>query len=84
LEKIAFAKFQEKINSEVGGLLDKHWDAIVAISQALVQSDWIPVESSEYPRAKRKKHLDGDALVAILEKHGISADVRLPIVTSPP
>lgn len=78
-----FREMQQKVNSEVNGLLDIHWDAIVAISQGLVHADWIPVVPSEHSKAKRKKHLDGDTLLAILGKHGISAHVRGPTMTGP-
>ncbi len=66
----------EDITASVRSLLDTHWAAVVAVAEALVKSDWIPVDEAEHALAKRKKHLDGDALVAILGKHGVPAQVR--------
>jgi hypothetical protein len=55
-----------KINAQVRTLLEEHWTAIGAVAQAIIDSEWIPVESTEHPLANRKKHLSGDTLVAIL------------------
>lgn len=69
-------EFWERISGEVASLLKVHWAAVVEIAKALVDSDWIPVEPGEHPLSTRKKVLDGDALITILAKHGISAVVR--------
>jgi hypothetical protein len=69
-------EFWERITAKVCGLLDTNWPAVVAIAEAVMRSDWISVDSGEHDLAKRKKHLDGDLLVAILRNHAISAQVR--------
>jgi hypothetical protein len=74
----------ETINAHVGKLLTAHWHAIVAVALAVVGSAWIPVTPDDWmPMAphersifKRRKHLDGEEIVGILKKHGLSAQVR--------
>lgn len=66
----------QDISAKVKTLLDNHWAAVEAVADALMHSNWIPVTPDEHPRAKRKKHLDGAALAAILAAHGIPAHVR--------
>jgi ATP-dependent Zn protease len=58
-------------------LLQAHWRAVVEIAETLIAAEWIPVEENEHLLAKRKKNLDGEALVSILSSHGIRARVRL-------
>lgn len=69
-------EFWERISGEVASLLDVHWDAVAEIAKSLVDSDWMPVEPGEHPLAKRKKVLDGNALVTILARRGIPTVVR--------
>jgi hypothetical protein len=69
-------EFWERISSEVNRLLNEHWPAVEKIAKALMQSDWVPVEPGEHPVARRKKVLDGNALVAVLARHDISAVSR--------
>lgn len=70
-------EFWERISGEVISLLDEHWLAVEEIAKALMENDWVPVESGEHPVARRKKVLDGNALISILARHGISAVSRL-------
>lgn len=69
-------EFWERISGEVNSLLNVHWPAVEEIAKTLMESDWVPVEPGEHPVARRKKVLDGNALVAILARHGISAVSR--------
>jgi hypothetical protein len=69
-----WSDMDEKIDAEVDALLEKHWGALEAIAQDVMESNWKPTD--DRPPAIRKKQLDGKTLVAILDKHGISAVVR--------
>jgi hypothetical protein len=71
-----FGELWGAITDKVRSMLDAHWAAVVAIAEALVRGGWIPTESGEHASARRKKHLGGDVLAAILAEHGISAQVR--------
>jgi len=66
----------ESVSKKADALLEAHWSAVVEIAETLMAAEWISVGESEHPLAKRKKHLGGEALVAILSSHGISARVR--------
>lgn len=69
-----WSDMDEKIDAQVDALLERHGGALEAIAQAVLEGNWKPANNGE--PAIRKKQLDGNALVAILEKHGISAVVR--------
>lgn len=64
------------VSKKADALLEAHRSAVVEIAETLMAAEWISVGESEHPLAKRKKHLGGEALVAILSSHGISARVR--------
>lgn len=59
-----------EITAKVHRVLDIHWAPVIAVSEALVEGEWIPVDDSEHPSAKRKKHLDGMRLQQFLEHTG--------------
>lgn len=66
----------QSVGKKTDDLLDAHWSAVVEIAKTLIAAEWMLVAENEHPLAKRKKELDGEALVAILSSHGISARVR--------
>ncbi|MFZ0798220.1 MAG: hypothetical protein WCA13_21395 [Terriglobales bacterium] len=74
----------QQISNEVAGLLSKHWPAVVEVATALLSQDSRPIDTTdtkylspeEQILAKSKKRLVGDDIVAILQRHGISARVR--------
>jgi len=66
----------QEVSAEALRRLHIHWPAVEAVSDTLMRADWIPVEQGEHSLAKRKKHLGGHALCAILAAHGISIPVR--------
>lgn len=66
----------ESSTKKAYALLQLHWTAVVEIAEALIAADWLPVPENEHPLAKRKKRLDGNQLISILIRHGISARVR--------
>lgn len=70
------ANIWESVSKKADDLLQTYWSAVVEIAETLIAAEWIPVEEDEHPLAKRKKNLDGAALVAILSSHGIGARVR--------
>ena len=65
-----------RVRDKVHALFDvaPHWSAGIEIADTLITAPW--ADETEHPFAKRKKHLDGAALVAILAAHGISARLR--------
>ena len=65
----------ESVSNKANALLQAHWNAVVEIAETLIAAEWISGEN-EHPIAKRKKNLEGEALVAILSSHRISARVR--------
>jgi len=67
----------ESVSKKANDLLEAHWSAVVEIAETLMAAQWMAVSENEHPLAKRKKKLDGEALVAILSSHRISARVRL-------
>jgi hypothetical protein len=69
-----FREFRDRIDARTCELLDSRWPTVVAVAEAVVQSDWIPVEGHQ--QFTRKKHVDGHALVNVLKECGISAHVR--------
>ena len=70
------ADMWQSIGKKTNELLDAHWSAVVEIAKTLIAAEWVSVPENEHPLAKRKKQLDGEALVAILASHRISARVR--------
>jgi len=56
-----------------------HWAAVIEIAETLIAAEWLSAPENEHPLAKRKKRLDGNQLIDILVKHGISARVRHPV-----
>ena len=66
----------ESVSKKANALLEAHWSAVAEIAETLMAAEWISVGENEHPVAKRKKNLDGEALVAILSSHRISARVR--------
>jgi hypothetical protein len=67
---------QEEINKKTFGLLDVHWSAVEDVARAVINAPSVPVAPGEHAQATRKKHLDGNAIVAILAPHNIRAQVR--------
>ncbi len=66
----------ESVSMKANDLLEAHGSTVVEIAETLIAAEWMSVGEKEHPLAKRKKRLDGEALVAILSSHGISARVR--------
>jgi hypothetical protein len=66
----------ERMTHTANDLLQAHWSAVVEIAETVIVAEWMPVAENEHRLAKRKKRLDGEALVRILSSHGISARVR--------
>jgi hypothetical protein len=76
-----WSDMDEKIETQVDILLDDHWDAVVAVVEAVIESPWKPLDADDHPKIrewfKRKKNLDGHTLAGILKEHGISAVLHL-------
>jgi hypothetical protein len=70
------ANIWESVSKKADDLLRAYWSAVVEIAETLIAAEWIPVDEKEHPLAKRKKNLDGEALVTILSSHRIPARVR--------
>jgi hypothetical protein len=66
----------QSVGKKANDLLEAHWSAVVEIAETLIAAEWMSVGENEHPLAKRKKTLGGEALVAILSSHRISARVR--------
>lgn len=67
---------QDRMYARVQLLLEKHWDAIVAVASAVMKAPWTPVRAGECPEAQRKKQVDGNAIATILGGFGITARVQ--------
>ena len=74
--EILGADLWQSTTKKANDLLATHWSVVVEIAETLINAKWMPVPENEHPLAKRKKDLDGKALVAILSSHGITARVR--------
>ena len=72
-----YQEIDEKITPRLDQLLRSHWDPVVAVVQAVMESRWIPVHSPEHRVMRRKKQLDGCTLVDILRGYRISAEVQM-------
>jgi hypothetical protein len=70
------ANVWESVSKKANDLLAADWSAVGQIAETLIAAEWVSVTENEHPLAKRKKRLDGEALVAILSSHGIGARVR--------
>ena len=66
----------ESVGNRANALLEAHWGAAAEIAETLIAAEWMPVDGTEHPLAKRKKRLGGEALLTILSSHGISGRVR--------
>lgn len=66
----------EEITEKTSDMLNVHWSAVEDVACAVINADWLPVAPGEHERATRKKHLDGNAIAAILASHNIQARVR--------
>jgi hypothetical protein len=64
-----------KLIPQVDSVLKESWSAVTSIVTGLSESPWIPVLSSEHTKSRRKKQMNGHALAAILQRHGIPAKV---------
>jgi hypothetical protein len=62
-------------------LLDDHWNAVVAVAEATIESPWKPLDVDEEPEVralfKRQKNLDRHTVAGILKEHGISAILQV-------
>lgn len=66
----------QEISRKTKDKLDSNWSAVKNVADAVLNSGWLPVAPTEHERATRKKHLEGNALAAILATHGITTNVR--------
>jgi len=69
----------ESTSKKADALLQLHWAAVIDIAESLIAAEWLSAPENEHPLAKRKKRLDGNQLIDILVKRGISARVRQPV-----
>lgn len=73
---VIHGNMEEEIKKRTNDLLNTHWSAVEDVARAVINADWLTVSPGEHAQATRKKHLDGDALAAILAPHNIQARVR--------
>jgi hypothetical protein len=73
---VIHGNMEEEIKKKANDLLNVHWSAVEDVARAVINADWLPVAPGEHEQATRKKHLDGNAIAAILAPHNIPARVR--------
>jgi len=66
---VIHGNMEEEIKKKANDLLNVHWSAVEDVARAVINAGWLPVAPGEHEQATRKKHLDGNAIAAILAPH---------------
>jgi hypothetical protein len=73
---VIHGNMEEEIKKKANDLLNVHWSAVEDVARAVINAGWLSVAPGEHTQATRKKHLDGNAIAAILVPHNLRVRVR--------